>query len=266
MIYKTPQEVELLSESALLVSKTLASIAGMIKPGISTLEIDTYANTFLRDHGAIPSFYNYGGFPHNICTSVNDAVVHGFPNRFPLREGDIVSIDVGAYKNGFHGDQAYTFIVGDVSQEILDLVRVTKDSLFKGIEKAVHGNRIGDIGHAIQSHAEKHGYGVVRELVGHGVGRQLHETPPEIPNYGRAGRGKMLRENLTIAIEPMINMGTADIITAPDGWTILTADGKPAVHFEHDVCIRKGKALVLTDFGIIEQQEKANPHLNSSYY
>lgn len=266
MLYKTDEEIELIRASAMLVSKTLASLAGIIKPGVTTLDLDTHANTFIRDHGATPSFYQYGGFPFNICTSVNNAVVHGFPDKTPLKEGDIVSVDVGAFKNGFHGDQAYTFILGEVSDEILDLVRITKESLAKGIEKAIHGNRIGDIGYAIQSHVEQYGYGVVRELVGHGLGRKLHETPPEIPNYGRAGHGKVLKENLVIAIEPMINLGTADVLTAADGWTILTADGKPAVHFEQDVCVKKGKAVILTDFDIIEQQEKANGHLNASYY
>ena len=266
MIYKTEDEVALMGESALLVSRTLASLATMIKSGITTLELDAHANTFIRDHGAIPSFYKYGGFSHHICISVNDAVVHGFPNNMPLKEGDLVSVDVGAYKNGFHGDQAYTFILGEVPEETLNLVKVTKESLDKGIEQAIHGNRIGDIGHAIQSHVDYHGYGVVRELVGHGLGKKLHETPPDIPNYGRPGQGKMLKENLVIAIEPMINMGTAAIYTAADKWTILTVDGKPSAHFEHDVCIKKGKALVLTDFGIIEQEEKNNTNLNSSYY
>lgn len=266
MLYKTEEEIELIRESAMLVSKTLASLAGIIKPGITTLDLDAYANTFIQDHGATPSFYRYGGFPFHICTSVNNAVVHGFPNKIPLKEGDIVSVDVGAFKNGFHGDQAYTFILGEVPGEILDLVKITKESLAKGIEQAIHGNRIGDIGYAIQSHVEQYGYGVVRELVGHGLGRKLHETPPEIPNYGRAGYGKMLKENLVIAIEPMINLGTADVLTADDGWTILTADGKPAVHFEQDVCVKKGKALILTDFSIIEHKEKANSNLNSSYY
>ncbi|MBB1644557.1 type I methionyl aminopeptidase [Sphingobacterium sp. UME9] len=265
MLYKTEEEVALLKESAMLVSKTLASIAKIIRAGISTLDLDTHANTFLRDHGAVPSFYKYGGFPFNVCASVNEAVVHGFPNKTPLKEGDIVSIDVGAYMNGYHGDQAYTFILGEVSDEILKLVRITKESLSKGIEQAVHGNRVGDISYAIQSHVTPHGYGIVRELVGHGLGKNLHEEP-NIPNYGAKGRGKMLRENLVIAIEPMINLGTASIITEDDGWTILTADGKPSVHFEHDVCVKKGEALLLTDFGIIEQEEKANSNLNSSYY
>ncbi|MFC3196727.1 type I methionyl aminopeptidase [Parapedobacter deserti] len=266
MLYKTEEEVALIGESAMLVSQTLASLAAIIKPGITTLELDEHANTFIRDHQASPSFYNFGGFPHHICTSVNDAVVHGFPNETPLKEGDIVSIDVGAYKNGYHGDQAYTFVIGEVSEEILRLVKATKESLAKGIEKAIHGNRIGDIGYAIQSHVEQHGFGVVRELVGHGLGKDLHETPPDIPNYGRQGQGKKLNENLVIAIEPMINLGTASVYTAADQWTILTADGKPSVHFEQDVCVKKGRPLILTDFSIIEQAEKSNGNLNSSYY
>ncbi|KKX49787.1 Na+/H+ antiporter NhaA [Sphingobacterium sp. IITKGP-BTPF85] len=265
MLYKTEEEIELIKASAMLVSKTLASIAGIIKPGITTLELDTHVNTFIRDNGAIPSFHNYGGFPFNVCASVNDAVVHGFPNKTPLKEGDIVSIDVGAYKDGFHGDQAYTFIIGEVDKNILNLVKVTKDSLVKGIEKAIHGNRVGDIGYAIQSHVEPHGYGIVKEFAGHGLGRSLHEAP-DVPNYGRKGQGKMLKENLVIAIEPMINFGMANIYTADDEWTVLTKDGNVSVHFEQDVCVKKGKALILTDFGIIEQEEKANSNLNSSYY
>lgn len=265
MLYKTEEEIELIKESAMLVSKTLASIAGIIKAGVTTLDIDTHANTFIRDHGAVPSFYNYGGFPFNVCASVNEAVVHGFPNGTPLKEGDIISIDVGAYKNGYHGDQAYTFIIGDVSDEVLNLVKITKESLAKGIEKAIHGNRVGDIGYAIQSHIAPHGYGIVKDLVGHGLGKDLHEEP-QVPNYGRQGQGKMLKENLVIAIEPMINLGTANVTTADDEWTILTLDGKPSVHFEQDVCVKKGSPIILTDFNIIEQQEKANKNLNSSYY
>lgn len=265
MLYKTDDEIELIRESATLVSQTLASLASTIKPGTTTLELDTHANAFIRDHGAVPSFYKYGGFPHNICASVNDAVVHGFPNNVLLKEGDLVSIDVGAYKNGYHGDQAYTFILGEVSEELLNLVKVTKESLKRGIEKAVHGNRIGDIGHAIQSYVEPYGYGVVKNLVGHGLGKKLHEDP-QVPNYGRQGQGKVLKENLVLAIEPMINLGTANVFTADDKWTILTADEKPSVHFEQDICVKKDKALVLTDFSIIEEEESNNDNLNTSYY
>lgn len=265
MIYKTDEEIEIMAESARIGSEALAAMASILKPGITTLDLDKYANEYIRDHGAVPSFHNVMGYPFNICTSVNDAVVHGFPNNKPLQEGDIVSLDAGAYQNGFHSDQAYTFILGEVADEILQLVRITKESLAKGIEKAVHGNRIGDISHAIESHVRPYGYGIVRELVGHGLGRSLHEGP-NVPNYGHQGKGKILKENLVIAIEPMINLGTADIYTADDRWTILTEDSKPSVHFERDVCVKKGTPVILTDFGVIERAEKANANLNSSYY
>ncbi|MGO1244626.1 MAG: type I methionyl aminopeptidase [Sphingobacterium sp.] len=265
MIYKTTEEIDLMKESCLLVSETLTSLAAIIKPGVSTLELDKHANEFIRDHGAVPSFHNYGGFPFHICASVNNAVVHGFPNSSVLKEGDVVSLDIGAYKNGFHGDQAYTFIIGEVEENILNLVKITKESLTKGIEKAIHGNRTGDIGNAIQSHIEPYGYGIVKDLVGHGLGRNLHEAP-NVPNYGRKGQGKMLKENLVMAIEPMINLGVASVFTADDRWTILTADGSPSVHFEQDVCVKRNAPLILTDVGIIEQAEKANSDLNSSYY
>lgn len=265
MIYKTTEEIDLMKESCLLVSETLTLLAAIIKPGISTLELDKQANEFIRDHGAVPSFHNFGGFPFHICASVNNAVVHGFPNNSVLKEGDVVSLDIGAYKNGFHGDQAYTFIIGEVEENILNLVKITKESLTKGIEKAIHGNRTGDIGNAIQSHIEPYGYGIVKDLVGHGLGRNLHEAP-NVPNYGRKGQGKVLKENLVIAIEPMINLGVASVYTADDRWTILTADGSPSVHFEQDVCVKRNAPLILTDVGIIEQAEKANSDLNSSYY
>lgn len=264
-MYKTTEEIDLMKESCMLVSETLTSLAAIIKPGVSTLELDKHANEFIRDHGAVPSFHNYGGFPFHICASVNNAVVHGFPNSSVLKEGDVVSLDIGAYKNGFHGDQAYTFIIGEVEENILNLVKITKESLTKGIEKAIHGNRTGDIGNAIQSHIEPYGYGIVKDLVGHGLGRNLHEAP-NVPNYGRKGQGKMLKENLVMAIEPMINLGVASVFTADDRWTILTADGSPSVHFEQDVCVKRNAPLILTDVGIIEQAEKANSDLNSSYY
>ena len=205
--YKTEEEIALMTISTRLTSETLAAIATMIKPGITTVEIDKFANEFIRDHGALPSFHQFGGFPYHICTSVNDAIVHGMPNHQILKEGDIVSVDAGAYKNGFHGDQAYTFILGEVNQDVMQLVKITKESLLKGIEQAVHGNRVGDIGYAIESHIAPYGYGIVRELVGHGLGRNLHEGP-DIPNYGQRGKGKVLKENLVIAIEPMVNLGT----------------------------------------------------------
>jgi methionyl aminopeptidase len=266
MIHKTEAEIVLMKEAATLVSKTLTEVAKVLKPGMTTLQIDKICADFVKDHKAIPSFYNYRGYPHNVCTSVNDVVVHGFPNNIPLKAGDIVTVDMGVILNGWHGDHAYTFILGEVSEEVLQLVRVTKESLYKGIEKAIVNNRVGDIAFAIQEHTErKHGYGVVRELVGHGIGRSLHEDP-QVPNYGKRGTGAKLKENLVLAIEPMINMGTKDVYTEDDGWTIRTRDGQPSVHFEHDVCIKKNKALILSDYSIIEAAEKANPELNTSYY
>jgi methionyl aminopeptidase len=258
--YKTDEEIDLMRESALLVSKTLTEIATVLKPGMCTLDIDRIAAAYIYDNGATPSFLGYGGFPHNICASVNDVVVHGFPDNKPLRDGDIVSLDVGVFKNGYHGDHAYTFVIGECSEELLQLVRVTKESLYLGIEQAVVGKRVGDIGHAIQNHTEHFGYGVVRELVGHGLGTEMHQEP-DVPNYGRRGYGLKLKENLVLAIEPMINMGTKEIYTEADGWTIRTADGKPSVHFEHDVCVKPGKALILSDYSIIEQAENNNINL-----
>jgi methionyl aminopeptidase len=266
MIHKTDAEIASMKEAAMLVSKTLAEVAKVLKPGMTTLQIDVLCNEFVRDHKAVPSFYQYRGYPHNVCTSVNDVVVHGFPNDAPLKEGDIISVDMGVILNGWHGDHAYTFIIGDVADDVQQLVRVTKESLYKGIEKAIVNNRVGDIAFAIQDYTErKHGYGVVRELVGHGIGRSLHEDP-QVPNYGKRGSGPKLKENLVLAIEPMINMGTKDVYTEDDGWTIRTRDGKPSVHFEHDVCIKKNKALILSDYSIIEAAEQANSHLNTDYY
>lgn len=262
IIIKTNEEVELMEISAKLVSKTLAEVAKVLKAGMTTLQIDQLAAEFIGDHQAVPSFLNYGGYPHNICTSVNDVVVHGFPNSIPLKDGDIVSLDVGVYKNGFHGDHAFTFVIGEAPTEHLQLVKITKESLYKGIEQAISGNRVGDIGFAIQQHTEKQGYGVVRELVGHGLGKNMHEKP-DVPNYGWRGSGPKLKENMVLAIEPMINLGTKDVFTDADGWTIRTLDGKPSVHFEHDVCVKKGTAFVLSDYSIIEAAEKANPNLNS---
>lgn len=251
--------------SALLVSQSLAEVAAMLRPGMTTLAIDQFIGTFIRDNGGVPSFLNYHGYPFNSCISVNDVVVHGFPNGTELKDGDIISVDVGVYKNGFHGDHAYTFMVGQPAQEVIDLVRITKESLYKGIEKAVSGNRVGDIAFAIQEHTEKkHGYGVVRELVGHGLGRQLHEDP-QVPNYGRRGTGAKLKEGVVLAIEPMINMGTREVFTEKDGWTVKTMDGKPSVHFEHDVCVAKGKADVLSNYAPIEAAEKNNANLYSAY-
>ena len=262
--YKTPEEVELMRISARLVSQTLSEIARILKPGLTTLEIDKKVGELIQSYGAVPSFLHYNGYPFNSCTSVNDVVVHGFPNNKELKDGDIISIDVGVYKNGFHGDHAYTFAIGDVSEESLQLIRVTKESLYKGIEQAVAGNRVGDIAFAIQEHTEKkHGYGVVRELVGHGLGRRMHEDP-QVPNYGKRGSGAKLKEGLVIAIEPMINMGKKDVYTEDDGWTVRTTDHQPSVHFEHDVCVRKGKADILSDYSIIEAEEEKNPYLTTA--
>lgn len=249
----------------MLVSNTLTEVAGMLRPGITTLSIDQFVGTFIRDNGGVPSFLNYHGYPFNSCISVNEVVVHGFPNGRELKDGDVISVDIGIYKGGFHGDHAYTFMIGQPAAEVIDLVRTTKESLYKGIEKAVSGNRIGDIAFAIQEHTEKKkGYGVVRELVGHGLGRQMHEDP-QVPNYGRRGTGAKLKEGMVLAIEPMINLGTKDVYTEQDGWTVKTTDGKPSVHFEHDVCIAKGKADVLSNYEGIEAAEKKNSNLFSDY-
>ena len=266
ILYKTDAEIELMKKSARLVSETLTEVAKILKPGITTFHIDRLCYEFIRDHKAIPSFLNYRGYPYTICASVNDVVVHGFPDNHALKEGDVVSIDFGVILNGWHGDHAYTFLMGEAGDDVLQLLRVTKESLYKGIEKAVAGNRVGDISYAIQEHTErKHGYGVVRELVGHGLGRSLHEDP-QVPNYGKRGSGPKLKEGLVLAIEPMINLGKRDVYTEEDGWTVRTKDGKPSVHFEHDVCVRKIKADILSDYSIIEKAEKQNSNLNSSYY
>lgn len=252
-------------ESALLVSETIAVVASRIKPGVTTMQLDKIAEEFIKDNKATASFKGYHGFPYACCISVNDAVVHGFPTNDELVPGDIISVDVGVFKNGFHGDSAYTFAVGEISDEVKKLLRVTKESLYLGIEKAIAGNRVGDIAFAIQDYTEKkHGYGVVRDLVGHGLGRSLHEEP-QVPNFGKRGTGAKLKEGLVIAIEPMINMGTKDVVHDKDGWTIRTADGKPAAHYEHDICIQKGKADILSSFTPIEAAEKANTELCSDY-
>lgn len=253
-------------ESALLVGKTIAEIAKVIKPGITTAQLDKVADEFIRDHKATPSFKNFKGYPYASCISVNDAVVHGFPSNIELKEGDVVSVDIGVYKNAFHGDSAYTLALGEPAPEILQLLRVTKESLKKGIEKAVAGNRVGDIGFAVQDYCEKQfKYGVVRELVGHGLGRNLHEDP-QIPNFGKRGSGAKLNEGLVIAIEPMVNLGVKEVWYDKDGWTVRTKDGKVSAHYEHNVCVRKVKADVLSSFEEIEAAEKDNQYLNSSYY
>ena len=253
MIYlKTEEEIELLRENNLLVSATLAEVGKHIKPGVTTLELDRIAEEFIRSHGAVPGFLGYGGFPNTLCVSVNQQVVHGIPSDYALREGDIVSVDCGTILKGFYGDSAYTFGVGEISEQNQQLLTVTKEALLKGVEQAVAGNRVGDISAAVQAHAEKYGYGVVRELVGHGLGRNMHEDP-EVPNYGARGRGPLLKEGMVICIEPMINMGRKEVVFERDGWTVRTRDNKPSAHFEYAVAIRKGGADVLTDFGIIEE-------------
>jgi methionyl aminopeptidase len=263
--YKSKVEIELMRESALLVSETLAIVAAAIKPGATTMQLDKIAAEFINDNKATASFKGYHGFPYTCCISVNDAVVHGFPTNNELKNGDVVSVDTGVFKNGFHGDSAYTFGIGEITDDVKKLMRVTKESLYKGIEKAIIGNRVGDIAYAIQDYTEKqYGYGVVRDLVGHGLGRNLHEEP-QVPNFGKRGTGAKLKEGLVIAIEPMINMGTKDVYNDKDGWTIRTGDGKPSAHYEHDICIQKGKADILSSFTPIETAEKANAELWSDY-
>jgi len=251
--YKTEEEIELVRKSSLLVAKTHAEIAGLIKPGITTLALDKIAEEFIRDNGGFPAFKGYGGFPNTLCMSPNEQVVHGIPNDRFLENSEILSVDCGVVMNGYYGDSAFTYEVGEVDVETKKLLKVTKESLYKGIEQAVAGNRIGDIGYAVQQHAESFGYGVVRELVGHGVGKNLHESP-EVPNHGRRGKGVMLKEGLVIAIEPMINLGTKCILQHNDGWTITTIDNKPSAHFEHTIVVRKGKAEILSSFDEIEKK------------
>ena len=262
IIVKTKEEIELMRESALIVSKTLGELAKAIKPGVTALQLDKIAETCVRDHGAIPGFLGLYDFPNTLCMSPNSQVVHGIPNDKPLVEGDIISIDCGALKNGFYGDHAYTFAIGEVSPEIEKLLQVTKESLYIGIREFKANNRVGDVGYAIQKHCEDHGYGVVRELVGHGLGSKMHEDP-EMPNYGKRGRGKKFVEGMVVAIEPMINMGTHRIKQHRDGWTITTQDNKPSAHFEHDVALVNGKPELLSTFayiyealGIISNEEE----------
>lgn len=260
--YKTKEEIEIMRHSCLLVGKAHAEIAKIIKPGISTLQINNLVETFILDNGGTPSFKNYAGsYPFATCISMNDVVVHGFPGEHIIKDGDIISLDIGVYKNGFHGDSAYTYAVGNITDEVKQLLKVTKQSLYKGIDKARAGSRVGDIAFAIQEHTEKkQGYGVVRDLVGHGLGRSLHEDP-QVPNYGKRGSGAKLKAGMVLAIEPMINMGVKEIVQDDDGWTIRTRDGKPSAHFEHDVHITKGDPDILSSFAEIEEAEKNNPHL-----
>ena len=257
MIYlKSEPEIEKMRESTLIVSQTLGKIAEKIEPGVTTGYLDRIAEDFIVKQGGRPAFKGYGPkanpFPATLCVSVNEEVVHGIPGNRELMEGDIVSVDCGVEKNGYYGDHAYTFIVGEVEEEVIKLLQTTLNSLHEGIKQAIHGNKIGDIGHAVQHHAESHGYGVVRELVGHGLGRELHEAP-EVPNYGRRGNGPKLMDGMVLAIEPMINLGTREVGQAEDGWTIVTRDGAVSAHFEHDVVVRQGKADVLSSFKDIEE-------------
>jgi len=252
MIYtKTSEEIELMRESALSVSRTLALIAEHIGEGVTTRKLDNIAEEFIRDNGGIPSFKGYSGFPATLCMSVNDEVVHGIPRDYVLKNGDIISVDCGVLKNGFHGDHAYSFKIGEVKPEISKLLRKTKESLYKGIEAAKKGNRIGDIGFAIQDYVQKEGYSVVRELTGHGLGKNLHEDP-SVPNYGKRGRGAKIIEGMVLAIEPMINLGKKTVRQLSDGWTIVTTDGMPSAHFEHDIAIINGKAEILSTFALLE--------------
>ena len=259
---KTTEQIELIRESALIVSKTLGMIAGEIRPGITTIELDKMAEIFIRDHNAEPGFLGLYGFPNTLCVSPNEEIVHGIPNNIPLNDGDILSVDCGVLKNGFYGDHAYTFEVGEVSPETKRLLEVTKKSLYIGISNFKSGNRVGDIGFSIQNYTEKNGYGVVRELVGHGLGEKMHEDP-EIPNYGKPGTGKKFQNGMVIAIEPMINQGSKEIQKLNDGWTIITKDKKPSAHFEHNVALINGKPQLLSTFkyiyetiGIESQEEK----------
>ncbi|HHB79511.1 MAG TPA: type I methionyl aminopeptidase [Saprospiraceae bacterium] len=259
--YKTEEEVELIRESCLMVCKTLAYAGSLLKPGITGAEIDAKAEEFIRDNGGIPGFKGYGGFPGTLCISVNEQVVHGIPSDKEFKDGDIISLDCGVIMNDYNGDAAYTFALGDVKEETMKLLRVTKESLYRGIGQAVKGRRIGDIGYAIQDFAEKQeGYGIVRELVGHGIGKALHEDP-EVPNFGRRGRGILLKENLVIAIEPMVNLKTKQVVQENDGWTIRTKDRQPSAHYEHTVVVRKNQAEILSDHSFIEEMIKTNKEL-----
>ena len=249
-LIKTSEEIELIRESAQLVSKTLGMLASEIKPGINTLYLDNLAESFIRDHKGVPGFLGLYDFPNTLCISPNSQVVHGIPNKEIIKEGDILSIDCGVLKNGYYGDHAFTFTVGEVDKEILQLLETTKQSLYVGIEQFKAGNRVGDVGYAIQNYNESKGYGVVRELVGHGLGKEMHEKP-EMPNYGKRGTGKKFQEGMVVAIEPMINMGTPNINQLNDGWTILTRDNKPSAHFEHNIAIVNGKPKLLSTFDYI---------------
>jgi methionyl aminopeptidase len=260
---RTNEEIEIIRKSALMVSATLTEVAKFLRPGITTASVDKMAEDFIRANGGVPSFKNYHGFPYSLCISVNEVVVHGFPGTYELKDGDIISVDCGVYMNGYHGDSAYTFAIGNVSPATMQLLRITKESLYLGVAQAREGNRVGDISYAVENFtARQHGYGVVRELVGHGVGKNLHEDP-QVPNYGRRGDGKRLKQGMVLAIEPMINMGTKDVYTKSDGWTVVTNDSKPSAHFEHTTAVRKTHGERLSDFTPIEAAENANKELNT---
>jgi len=263
---RSKEEIELIRQSALMVSATLTEVAKFLKPGITTKSIDEMAEAFIRDNGGIPSFKGYHGFPASLCISVNDVVVHGFPSQYELKDGDIISVDCGFYKNGYHGDSAYTFAIGNVRPEVLKLLKVTKEAVFRGVAQAKDHNRVGDISFAVENFTSReNGYGVVRELVGHGVGKELHEDP-QVPNNGKRGDGKKLKEGMVLAIEPMINLGRRDVYTLDDGWTVVTKDRQPSAHFEHTTAVRKHTGEPLSSFAPIEAAETANAELNSSYY
>lgn len=255
IFYKSEEEIEIIRESAQVLGKAHGLIAQNIKEGITTLSLDKLAEEFIRDSGGIPSFKGYNGFPFSLCISVNEVVVHGFPGNYIIQDGDVVSVDCGVKLKGYHSDSAYTHAIGSVPSETLLLLQRTKESLFLGIEKAVVGNRMGDVAHAVQQHVESEGFSVVRELVGHGIGQSLHEAP-EVPNYGKKGQGLKLQAGLVFAIEPMVNLGTKNIVQESDGWTIRTRDKKPSAHFEHTVVVRKNKAEILTTFEYIENALK----------
>lgn len=252
IVYKTQEEIELIRQSAQILGKAHGEVAKMIKPGVSTIDLDKRAEEFIRDNKGEPSFKGYNNFPASLCISVNDAVVHGIPDKYELKDGDIISIDCGVFLNDFHSDSAYTYPIGEVSPEVRKLLQVTKESLDIGIQHAITGSRVGDISYSIQKHVEKNGFSVIRELVGHGVGRSLHESP-EVPNFGKRGRGAKLKEGLVIAIEPMVNLGKRNVVQSKDGWTIKTSDHSPSAHYEHTVAIQNGTCDVLTTFEYIEE-------------
>jgi methionyl aminopeptidase len=253
IIYKTKEEIEIIRESAQILGRAHGEVAKMIKLGVKTIELDRRAEEFIRDNGGIPSFKGYNNtFPGSLCISVNEQVVHGFPSNYELKDGDIISVDCGVFYKGFHSDSAYTYAVGIVSEEVKNLLKVTKASLYKGLEQAISGNRIGDISHAIQSFVEENNFSIIRELVGHGLGKSLHESP-EVPNFGRRGQGPKLKEGMVIAIEPMVNLGKKNVVQEPDGWTIRTSDRKPSAHFEHTIAINDGACDILTTFKYIEE-------------